>query len=30
MLLGVYDVFKKVSLKDNAVIPVLLLNTVFC
>lgn len=30
MLLGVYDVFKKVSLKDNAVIPVLLLNTIFC
>ncbi|MBQ0056963.1 MAG: DMT family transporter [Bacteroidales bacterium] len=30
MLLGVYDVFKKVSLKDNAVIPVLLLNTFFC
>ncbi len=30
MLLGVYDVFKKVCLKDNAVIPVLLLNTLFC
>lgn len=30
MLLGIYDVFKKVSLKDNAVIPVLLLNTFFC
>ena len=30
MLLGCYDVCKKVSLKDNAVIPVLLLNTVFC
>lgn len=30
MLLGVYDVFKKVCLKGNAVIPVLLLNTVFC
>jgi len=30
MLLGVYDVFKKVSLKENAVIPVLLLNTFFC
>lgn len=30
MLLGCYDVFKKLSLKDNAVIPVLLLNTVFC
>lgn len=30
MLLGVYDVFKKVSLKGNAVIPVLLLNTTFC
>lgn len=30
MLLGFYDVFKKVSLKNNAVIPVLLLNTIFC
>ncbi len=30
MLLGVYDVFKKISLHDNAVIPVLLLNTFFC
>lgn len=30
MLLGCYDVFKKLSLKDNAVIPVLLLNTFFC
>ena len=29
-LLGVYDVFKKVSLNKNAVIPVLFLNTVFC
>ncbi len=28
-LLGLYDVFKKKSLKDNAVIPVLLLNTLF-
>lgn len=28
-LLGFYDVFKKQSLKDNAVIPVLLLNTLF-
>jgi transporter family protein len=28
-LLGFYDVFKKKSLKDNAVIPVLFLNTVF-
>ncbi len=28
-LLGFYDVFKKKSLKDNAVIPVLLLNTLF-
>lgn len=28
-LLGMYDVFKKKSLKDNAVIPVLLLNTLF-
>lgn len=30
MLLGFYDVFKKISLKGNAVIPVLFLNTVFC
>lgn len=29
-LLGVYDVFKKVSLVGNAVIPVLFLNVVFC
>ena len=29
-LLGFYDVFKKHSLRDNAVIPVLLLNTIFC
>ena len=29
-LLGFYDVFKKQSLRDNAVIPVLLLNTLFC
>lgn len=29
-LLGVYDLFKKSSLKNNAVIPVLFLNTVFC
>ncbi len=29
-LLGLYDVCKKQSLKDNAVIPVLLLNTLFC
>ena len=28
-LLGYYDVFKKQSLKENAVIPVLLLNTLF-
>ena len=28
-LLGFYDVFKKKSLKENAVIPVLLLNTLF-
>ena len=28
-LLGFYDVFKKVSLSDNAVIPVLFLNTFF-
>ncbi len=30
MLLGFYDVFKKISLRHNAVIPVLWLNTVFC
>ncbi|MCR5017884.1 MAG: DMT family transporter [Bacteroidales bacterium] len=29
-LLGGYDSFKKISLKDNAVIPVLLLNTTLC
>lgn len=29
-LLGFYDVFKKEALKENAVIPVLLLNTLFC
>lgn len=29
LLLGFYDVFKKQSLKDNAVIPVLFLNTLF-
>ncbi len=29
-LLGFYDVFKKKSLKDNAVIPVLLINTILC
>ena len=29
-LLGVYDVFKKISLNKNAVIPVLFLNVVFC
>ena len=29
-LLGFYDVFKKKSLKGNAVLPVLLLNTLFC
>ena len=28
-LLGFYDVFKKQALKENAVIPVLLLNTLF-
>lgn len=30
ILLGCYDVFKKLSLIDNAVIPVLLLNTLIC
>lgn len=30
VLLGFYDVFKKQSLRDNAVIPVLFLNTVIC
>ena len=29
-LLGCYDVCKKTSLRDNAVVPVLFLNTVFC
>jgi transporter family protein len=29
-LLGFYDVFKKRALRDNAVIPVLLINTVLC
>ncbi|MBP3711011.1 MAG: DMT family transporter [Bacteroidaceae bacterium] len=29
-LLGFYDVSKKYSLKDNAVIPILFLNTLFC
>ena len=29
-LLGFYDVFKKHSLRDNSVIPVLFLNTLFC
>lgn len=29
-LLGFYDVFKKVSLRDNAVLPVLMINTVTC
>lgn len=29
-LLGFYDVFKKRSLRDNAVIPVLFLNTLIC
>ena len=29
-LLGFYDSFKKTSLRENAVIPVLFLNTVFC
>ena len=29
-LLGFYDVFNKQSLKNNAVIPVLFLNTLFC
>lgn len=29
-LLGFYDISKKISLNNNAVIPVLLLNTLFC
>lgn len=29
-LLGFYDVFKKMSLKNNPIIPVLFLNTLFC
>ena len=28
--LGFYDAFKKKSLRDNAVLPVLVLNTIFC
>ena len=28
--LGVYDSLKKKSLRDNAVLPVLFLNTLFC
>lgn len=30
IMLGGYDVFKKQSLRDNAVVPVLLINTTFC
>ncbi len=30
LLLGFYDLAKKTSLKENAVLPVLLLNTLFC
>lgn len=30
ILLGFYDVSKKISLKNNAIIPVLFLNTLFC
>ena len=30
ILLGFYDTSKKTALKDNAVLPVLLLNTLFC
>ncbi len=29
-LLGLYDASKKVSLRNNDVIPVLFLNTLFC
>ncbi|MEG1999242.1 MAG: EamA family transporter, partial [Bacteroidales bacterium] len=29
-LLGIYDLFKKGALRNNAVIPVLFLNTIFC
>ena len=29
LLLGLYDVAKKQALRDNAVLPVLLLNTLF-
>ena len=29
-LLGFYDVFKKLSLRNNAVLPVLMINTVTC
>jgi len=30
LLLGFYDVSKKYSLRNNAVIPILFLNTLFC
>ncbi|MCF0235637.1 MAG: DMT family transporter [Bacteroidaceae bacterium] len=30
LLLGCYDIFKKHALRDNAVLPVLFLNTLFC
>lgn len=30
LLLGIYEIFKKTALNNNAVIPVLFLNTVFC
>ena len=29
-LLGCYDSFKKAALRDNAVVPVLFFNTLFC
>ena len=29
-LLGFYDVFKKISLRNNAVLPVLMINTIVC
>ena len=29
-LLGMYEVFKKLALNNNAVLPILFLNTVFC
>jgi len=30
VLYGFYDSFKKLSLRENAVVPVLFINTLFC